>query len=90
MTQNLRAPAAANYLGLSPSTLAKMRVRGDGPAYSKVGPRIVVYDVAVLDSYLRARRRTSTSTTVETESLGDQGADDSDSPDDDLDDPIDS
>ena len=59
--KKLRAPAAAEYLGLSPSTLAKMRLRGDGPAYSKVGPRIVVYDLADLDSYVASRRRHSTS-----------------------------
>ena len=40
--RNLRAPAAADYLGLSSSTLAKMRLRGDGPPYAKAGPRIVV------------------------------------------------
>ena len=38
----LRAGAAAEYLGLSGSTLSKMRLRGDGPPYSKAGPRIVV------------------------------------------------
>ncbi len=57
----LRALAAAEYLGLSASTLAKMRLRGDGPAYSKVGPRIVVYALFDLDEYLVARRRRSTS-----------------------------
>jgi predicted DNA-binding transcriptional regulator AlpA len=57
----LRAPAAAAYVGLSASTLAKMRLRGDGPAYSKAGPRIVVYQQADLDDWLRARRRFSTS-----------------------------
>ena len=57
----LRAPAAAQYLGLSASTLAKMRLRGDGPPYSKAGPRIVVYDLADLDSYVASRRRQSTS-----------------------------
>ena len=64
MTQyigKLRAPAAAEYLGLSTSTLAKMRLRGDGPAYAKAGPRIVVYDVADLESYLANRKRRSTS-----------------------------
>ncbi len=61
----MRAPAAAAYIGLSPSTLAKMRVRGDGPVYSKAGPRIVVYAVEDLDGYLSARRRNSTSETVE-------------------------
>ena len=59
--RNLRAPAAADYLGLSDSTLAKMRLRGDGPTYSKAGPRIVVYDVADLDAWLASRRRRSTS-----------------------------
>ncbi len=57
----LRAPDAAKYLGLSASTLAKMRLRGDGPIYSKAGPRVVVYDLADLESWLAARRRRSTS-----------------------------
>ena len=59
--KKLRAPAAAEYVGLSPSTLAKMRLRGDGPDYSKAGPRIVVYDVADIDAWLAAGRRRSTS-----------------------------
>ncbi len=59
--RNLRAPAAADYLGFSTSTLAKMRLRGDGPPYAKAGPRIVVYDVADLDAWLASRRRSSTS-----------------------------
>ncbi len=57
----LRVVAAAEYLGLSTSTLAKMRLRGDGPAYSKAGLRIVVYALADLEEYLAARRRFSTS-----------------------------
>ena len=60
-TRKLRAPQAAAYLGLSVSTLAKMRLRGDGPIYAKAGPRIVVYDLADLDAWLAGRRRTSTS-----------------------------
>jgi len=60
-SKKLRAPAAADYLGLSTSTLAKMRLRGDGPPYSKCGPRIVLYDIADLDGYVASRRRTSTS-----------------------------
>ena len=64
----MRAPDAAAYLGLAPSTLAKMRVRGDGPVYSKAGPRIVVYAVEDLDGYLSARRRNSTSETPEVQS----------------------
>ncbi len=57
----LRTKAAAAYLKLSPSTLAKMRLRGDGPPYSKAGPKIVVYDIADLDTYIADRRRRSTS-----------------------------
>ncbi len=64
----LRAPEAAAYLGLSPSTLAKMRVRGDGPVYAKCGPRVVVYAVEDLDAYLTGRKRHSTSETVEVQS----------------------
>ena len=60
----VRVNEAASYLGLSPSTLAKMRLRGDGPAYSKSGPRVVVYAVTDLDAYLAARRRHSTSEEV--------------------------
>jgi predicted DNA-binding transcriptional regulator AlpA len=60
-TTKLRAPEAARYVGLSPSTLAKMRLRGDGPMYSKAGPRIVIYDKADLDDWLNQHRRSSTS-----------------------------
>lgn len=34
LRHRLRPPAAAAYLGLSSSTLAKMRLRGGGPPYS--------------------------------------------------------
>jgi predicted DNA-binding transcriptional regulator AlpA len=60
-TKKLRAPVAALYLGLSASTLAKMRLRGDGPVYAKAGPRVVVYEQVDLDTWLHARRRKSTS-----------------------------
>jgi predicted DNA-binding transcriptional regulator AlpA len=60
-TRNLRAAAAAAYVGLSASTLAKMRLRGDGPIYCKAGARIIVYNIADLDAWLARRRRTSTS-----------------------------
>ena len=57
----LRARPAADYVGLSSSTMAKMRLRGDGPAYSKAGQRTVVYDVIDLDKWLAASKRRSTS-----------------------------
>ena len=61
LDRRLRVSDAARYLGLSESTLAKMRLRGDGPPYSKAGARVVVYALADLNDYLDARRRTSTS-----------------------------
>ena len=59
----LRTPQAAAYVGLSTSTLEKFRLTGNGPAYQKAGPKIVVYRVEDLDAWLSARRRTSTSDT---------------------------
>jgi predicted DNA-binding transcriptional regulator AlpA len=58
--RRLRAPEAASYLGLSSSTLAKMRLRGDGPTFLKLN-RVVAYDIRDLDAWLAIRRRTSTS-----------------------------
>lgn len=57
----LGPPAAADYTGSSVSTLAKLRMTGDGPAYIKLGPRKIVYDPDDLDRWLTSRRRTSTS-----------------------------
>ena len=57
----MRVNDAATYLGISPSTLAKMRLRGDGPRYSKLGSRIVVYGISDLNVYAVERRRRSTS-----------------------------
>ena len=57
----MRVPQAAEYLGLSQSTLAKMRLRGDGPPYLKLGGKIVVYDIQDIESWLAASRRHSTS-----------------------------
>jgi predicted DNA-binding transcriptional regulator AlpA len=51
---------AAEYVGLSRSTLSKRRVFGGGPKYLKLGRR-VVYETRDLDVWLNARRRASTS-----------------------------
>ncbi len=42
---------AADYLGLSPITLADWRVQGRGPRYVKLGRR-VKDDIADLDDYI--------------------------------------
>ena len=46
---------AAAYLGLSPKTLIKMRITGEGPRYAKVGRR-VIYDMADLDAWVEERK----------------------------------
>jgi len=51
----LPPPAAAEYLGLSESMLAKMRCLGGGPIYFKLG-RAVRYPQNDLDEWLAARR----------------------------------
>jgi excisionase family DNA binding protein len=56
---NVRVKEAAARLGLSKSTLDKLRCFGGGPAYFKLG-RAVVYSTAELDHWLETRRRSST------------------------------
>lgn len=57
--QHLRTPQAAEYLCLSASVMEKMRLRGDGPPYAKLG-RLVIYDVSDLEEWINARKRMST------------------------------
>ena len=49
--RKLNSPEAAEYLGISASTLSKRRVDGGGPKYLKLGRR-VVYDTRDLDGWL--------------------------------------
>ena len=52
--ERLRAAAAAIYLGVSRSTLAKWRMRGEGPLHHRCGPRIVYYYRDEIDAWLTA------------------------------------
>ncbi|GGF66918.1 hypothetical protein GCM10007301_28190 [Azorhizobium oxalatiphilum] len=56
---NIRVADAAKHLGMSVSTLNKLRCYGGGPAFFKLG-RTVVYSPADLDAWLAERKRTST------------------------------
>ena len=47
---------AADYLGISPSTLNRMRVTGEGPRYAKAGRR-VIYDPEDLNAWVEERKR---------------------------------
>lgn len=57
----LRVREAAARLGLSKSTLDKMRCDGRGPRFVKITAKIVGYDPADLDAYAEGRKRQSTS-----------------------------
>jgi predicted DNA-binding transcriptional regulator AlpA len=59
--KKMRSPEAASYLQMAPSTLAKLRCTNGGPRFSKMGPRLVVYDRADLDAWLANRLCHSTS-----------------------------
>jgi predicted DNA-binding transcriptional regulator AlpA len=56
----LDAPSAARYVGLSPSTLAKMRLSGNSPVFLKLGRR-VLYRRIDLDAWLESRVARDTS-----------------------------
>jgi predicted DNA-binding transcriptional regulator AlpA len=57
----LRTPDAARYLGLTSSTLEKMRLTGAGPHFIRLGARAVGYAFDDLDEFVDAGRRSSTS-----------------------------
>ena len=59
-TRYLNTHQAAKFLGLSPRTLDRYRVKGSGPVYLKFGGR-VRYVTEDLEAWAEARRRTSTS-----------------------------
>lgn len=56
----LRTDDAAKIIGLSSSTLTKLRLTGGGPQYIKLG-RTVVYDPDDIEAWLSTHRRSSTS-----------------------------
>lgn len=60
LSGRLPVKSAALIVGLSVSTMNKLRVHGGGPTFLKLGRR-VVYDPRDLDNWLASRRRTSTS-----------------------------
>ncbi len=60
-SKKLRPKEAAAFVGLATSTMAKMRLRGDGPRYAKLGKRAVVYDFGDLERWVDEQKRHSTS-----------------------------
>lgn len=55
----LRTPEAARFLSLSPRTLEKHRTYGTGPAFRKLGGR-VVYAISDLQAWALKGRKEST------------------------------
>jgi hypothetical protein len=60
IVRNLSVTDASRYTGLSEAFLNRLRSVGGGPAFFKVGTRMI-YSIADLDAWLASRRRTSTS-----------------------------
>lgn len=56
----LTTPEAAQHCRLSTPTLERLRLRGDGPAYLKIG-KAVRYRAADIDAWLETRLTHSTS-----------------------------
>ncbi len=56
----LSVPRTSEFLGVAPSTLAKWRVVGNGPAFVRVGGRIM-YRRTALDAFIDARSYPHTS-----------------------------
>jgi len=59
--QHLRTPEAARFLGVSISFLNHARIRGDGPQYRKLSPKLVVYSIEDLRTWVNSKSRCSTS-----------------------------
>jgi len=64
MTNNLTSKQAASAIGISASTLAKMRLAGSGPKFLKLGKR-VAYRPADIETWQAARVHNSTSEYVQ-------------------------
>lgn len=60
MTKNLTSQQAADLIGISASTLAKLRLSGEGPKFLKLGKR-VAYRPSDLEAWQSQRVYQSTS-----------------------------
>lgn len=53
--KNLRPIEAAEYLGVSTSTLAKWRCYKQGPAFVRIGKKLIAYPIEMLDEFAGRR-----------------------------------
>lgn len=56
-----RPKVAAEYMNVTPGTLAKWRMKGIGPRYSQPSAQLILYDLDDCDAHLEAALRQSTS-----------------------------
>jgi predicted DNA-binding transcriptional regulator AlpA len=61
LLRHLRTPEAARYLGVSVSFLNHARLRGSGPTFKKLSPKLVVYSMDDLRTWANSKSRCSTS-----------------------------
>lgn len=64
MLANLTPQHAAKIIGISKSTLAKLRLKGDGPKYLKIG-KSILYRPQDIEEWMASRVFKSTSEYVE-------------------------
>jgi hypothetical protein len=57
----VRPKVAAERLDVTTGTLAKWRMKGIGPRYSKLSPSLILYDPEDLDRHVEERQQRSTS-----------------------------
>lgn len=50
----------AEYLGITPNALAKMRMDGSGPEFIRVNSRTIRYQWATVNKWLESRTHTTT------------------------------
>ena len=60
MIPNLTPQQAADVIGISKSTLAKLRLKGDGPKYLKIG-KTILYRPPDIEEWMAGRIFNSTS-----------------------------
>lgn len=60
LRQLMTAQQAAEFLNRTPNWLAKQRCFGSGPAFVKLGRR-VLYDIRDLEAFIQDNKRLSTS-----------------------------
>ncbi len=52
----LRVAQAAHYCGMARGAFDRMRPKGQGPRWIRLGTKLIVYDQADLDAWLEANK----------------------------------